>query len=68
VCFVCVLVDCACLVVCMCMCVIVGDVGYGVYGCCICWACIVVMLMCAPKCGTAVACGVVCVSVDVFSS
>ena len=65
VCLGCVLVDCACLVVCMC--VFVGTVGYGVYGCCICWACIVVMLMCAPKCGTAVACGVVCVSVDVFS-
>ena len=39
-------------------------------GCRVGWACIVVMLVCAPKCGTAVARGVVCVwmCVDVFST
>ena len=47
----------------------VGTVGYGVCDCIMsvgmCWACIVVMLVCAPKCGTAVARGVVCVCVCV---
>ena len=37
-----------------CVCVFVGTVGYGVCDCCmsvcLCWACIVVMLVCAPKC------------------
>ena len=63
--FVCLcLVVCTCLVVSVCVCVLVGNGGYGVCDCCMCWYVLGLygfMLVCAPKCGTAVAWGVVCV-------
>ena len=56
-----------------CVCVFVGNVGYGVCDCCMCWCVLGLycfMLVCAPKCGTAVARDVMCVDVcvDVFST
>jgi len=60
VCIVCLYVFWLIVHVWLCVCVFVGAAGYGVCDCCMCWACIVVMLVCAPLCGTAVARGVVC--------
>ena len=49
----------------MCLLELLGMVFVTVECVGLCWGCIVVMLVCAPKCGTAVARGVVCVSVAV---